>query len=316
MGGIKNKSLLNKVANKGSLWLKLGSSASGAASRRTPAGRVFDDTGSRRLTEGSPKSGSRLPSFSQPSEMLTRNISNTRKFSHWSLYASKTIGSLRLITLTKYLGIACLSLAILSTLILNIVSSYSYSKVNSNAEPVGEASTLDNNNDSSLCDPTNTNAASCISMSISSYPATQIPQGGGLVAGRHTVSVKSNNINGYQLRVEAASGIEGDTHNLQGVNLELVHNDGSVDKEHTIPSLTQDNGKSVNYGNTMPIENNTWGIAIPGSSLYGSSYDDVSVYESYITNPRRIATGGNSAQICRNVYLRSVFAIYTWCHCR
>ena len=74
---------------------------------------------------------------------------------------------------TKYTSLACLTLAILSTLVLNIVSSYSYSKVNSNAEPVsnGSTSTLANNNDSSTCDPNNTNAESCISMSISSYPS-------------------------------------------------------------------------------------------------------------------------------------------------
>ena len=40
---------------------------------------------------------------------------------------------------TKYLSIACLSLAILSTLILNIVSSYSSSKIESNAEPATQA---------------------------------------------------------------------------------------------------------------------------------------------------------------------------------
>ena len=39
--------------------------------------------------------GSRLPSFSQPSEMPDGQISNTRKFNDWGLYASKTIGSLR-----------------------------------------------------------------------------------------------------------------------------------------------------------------------------------------------------------------------------
>ena len=43
------------------------------------------------------------------------------------------------IVLTKYSGIACLTLAILSTLILNIVSSYSSSKVNSNAEPISNS---------------------------------------------------------------------------------------------------------------------------------------------------------------------------------
>ena len=40
-------------------------------------------------------SGSRLPSFSQPSKMPDGQISNTRKFNYWGLYASKTIGSLR-----------------------------------------------------------------------------------------------------------------------------------------------------------------------------------------------------------------------------
>ena len=70
---------------------------------------------------------------------------------------------------TKYTSLACLTLAILSTLVLNIVSSYSSSKVNSNAEPVGNPSVLAND---STCDPNNTNAPSCISMSISSHSAT------------------------------------------------------------------------------------------------------------------------------------------------
>ena len=102
------------------------------------------------------------------------------------------------IVLTKYLGIACLTLAILSTLILNIVSSYSLSKVNSKAEPVSNS----NANVSALADnETSTNALdpTSISISISSHSATgdtndpnlslSIPQGGGLVAGRHTVSI-------------------------------------------------------------------------------------------------------------------------------
>ena len=77
-------------------------------------------------------------------------------------------GITTIINKVKYVGIACLSLAILSTLVLNIVSSYSSSKVNSNAEPLAEVSTSANE----ACDPNNTNAASCISMSISSHSAT------------------------------------------------------------------------------------------------------------------------------------------------
>ena len=102
------------------------------------------------------------------------------------------------IVLTRYLGIACLTLAILSTLILNIVSSYSLSKVNSKAEPVSNSNAnvsalADNEASTNALDPTS------ISISISSHSATgdandgnlslSIPQGGGLVAGRHTVSV-------------------------------------------------------------------------------------------------------------------------------
>ena len=157
MGGIKNKldKLSNKTLFKVPLWLK------GDVRRKSDRGIVSDTN----------PLGSQLPSFSQPSEMLTRNISNTRKSTRWSLYASKTIGSLRLVTLTKYLFIACLSLALISTTGLNLYRTYSSSNTLSNAEEVGsnsnsEPSTLAN--DSSVCDPTNTNAAACISLSITS----------------------------------------------------------------------------------------------------------------------------------------------------
>ena len=291
MGGIKNK--LNKLS-------KLSNKVKNLFNSLPLVGRADEMTKSSQSREGNRTKGSRLPSFSQPSKMPDGQISNTRKLSHLGL-SFLNDGSLRPTSqslplakgrqmsvahrwgrITKHIGIACLSFAILSTLVLNIVSSYSSSKVNSNAEPVSNPSILANDSTWSISSHSATGDTNDGNLSLS------IPQGGGLVAGRHTVSVKSNNINGYQLRVEAASGIEEDGGVVRPINLELVHDDGSVDKEHTIPSLTQNNDKNVNYGNTMPIENNTWGMAIPGSSLYGSSYDDVSVYESYITNPRSI----------------------------
>ena len=95
----------------------------------------------------------------------------------------------------KYIGIASLTIAILSVLTLNIISSYSSSNTLSNAEEVGSNSNSELSaqaNDSSVCDNTNTNAPSCISISVSSHSATgdsndgnlslSIPQGGGLVA--------------------------------------------------------------------------------------------------------------------------------------
>ena len=107
MGGIKNKSLLNKAINKVPLWLK------GNVRRQSDKG----------------------------------------------------------IVLTKYLGIACLTLTILSTLILNTISSYSSSKVNSNAEPVSNSNAnvsalADNEASANALDPTS------ISISISSHSAT------------------------------------------------------------------------------------------------------------------------------------------------
>ena len=234
MGGIKNK--LNKLSNK----------------------TLF-------------KLGSRLPSFSQPSEMLTRNISSTRKPNRWSLYASRTIGSLHLVTLTKYLSIACLSLVLISTIGVNRYRTYSSSNIASNAEPVSsDTSTL-----ASV-------APTSISISISSYPATgdtndgnlslSIPQGGGLVAGRHTVSVSvGSEISSYTAYLNSATE-----------DANLVNQSGGVIYSES----------SSSYG--MPstgISNNSWGIALP--SHWGAMYADASVYESLITNPVKSGAGSN-----------------------
>ena len=68
--------------------------------------------------------------------MLTWNISNTRTSNWWSLYASKTIGSLRLVSLTKYLAISCFTLALISTIGLNLYRTYSSSNTLSNAKQI------------------------------------------------------------------------------------------------------------------------------------------------------------------------------------
>ena len=162
MGGIKNK-LSNKVKT-----LLSSLSLTERADERSSSGEVMSNTNSKssgfchliRQTPSAtfPVKGKELaPPFRKRRQMKSDRIS---------------IGGFdRLVRITKYTSLACLTLAILSTLVLNIVSSYSYSKLNSNAEPVSNSSvsTLANNNDSFICDPGNTNAASCISMSISSH---------------------------------------------------------------------------------------------------------------------------------------------------
>ena len=211
-------------SNKGSLSLKLGSSASGTTSRRTLASKVFDDTGSPLgLTEGS--------------------------IDRWG-------------RITKYTSLACLTLAILSTLVLNIVSSYSLSKIESNAiDSNSELSTLAN--DSSICNPTNTNAAACISLSITSSSSSStggndanlsltIPQGGGIATGRHTVEVSSNNVAGYYVTLTGNAGSPAMTPTTSTSQAFI---------QSTTGTLT----------NPSPIDKGqwgSWGIALPNSSLY------------------------------------------------
>ena len=191
MGGIKNK--LSKLSNKAkNLFSSL--SLTERADERSSSGEV----------NSKEAKGSRLPSFSQPSEMLTRNISNTRASNWWSLYASKTIGSLRLVSLTKYLAISCFTLAILSTLILNIVSSYSSSKIESNAiDSNSEVSTLAN--DSSSISLSFSNATgSCSDTSNPANVCMEIPDGGGIATGGHTVTVNAgNDIASYELKLSS-----------------------------------------------------------------------------------------------------------------
>ena len=183
------------------------------------------------------------------------------------------------IVLTKYSGIACLTLAILSTLILNIVSSYSSSKVNSNAEPISNSnanlSTLAN----TTLDPTS------ISISISSHSATgdtndgnlslSIPQGGGLVAGRHTVSINAGNeIDSYMVYLNSA-----------------VDNKALVNDENSSYTISAPSGGTSYEMPGTGIGNNTWGVALP--DRYGAMYADRETYESLITNPVQSSAGSN-----------------------
>ena len=202
------------------------------------------------------------------------------------------------IVLTKYLGMACLTLAILSTLILNIISSYSSSKVNSNAEPIGNSnaniSTLaDNEASANALDPTS------ISISISSYPSSSstggnnpnlsltIPQGGGLVAGRHTVSVDAGNeIDSYSVFLNGGTNKNGvDNTDLVNTMADSLPNTGSLTT--SISSLAWSGDFSVI--DSFPMQGNAWGVALPDN--YPGLYNDKSTYESLITSPDSSSNG-------------------------
>ena len=181
---------------------------------------------------------------------------------------------------TKYTSMACLTLAILSTLVLNIVSSYSSSKVNSNAEPVsnGSVSTLAN---------TELNPAS-ISISISSYPSSSstggndpnlslsIPQGGGIATGRHTVTVSTgSSVIGYELQLSSNSDETGLVNNDASDNEGSTSSEGNSSSNPTIPTTTGtitnpsqladktygytlSNIDSSNGGNSNLVNTNIW----------------------------------------------------------
>ena len=259
MGGIKNKldKLSNKTLFKVPLWLK------GDVRRKSDRGIVSDTN----------PLGSQLPSFSQPSEMLTRNISNTRKPNRWSLYASKTIGSLRLVTLTKYLSVICLALALISTISLNIIRTYSINDTRTNAlgsssatTSQGSAVTLANDpitialdiapittSTSSSCDPSNPKTI-CLN-----------PGDGGIAVGGHNITINTNSPSGWYMTATANSN-DG-TANLVNAN----------DNSKVIPTLPN----TVTIKNATKLTDNTWGVALPyGDWLASGYYNDEADYLS------------------------------------
>ena len=263
MGGIKNKldKLSNKTLFKVPLWLK------GDVRRKSDRGIVSDTN----------PLGSRLPSFSQPSEMLTRNISNTRKPNRWSLYASKTIGSLRLVALTKYLSIACLSLALISTTGLNLYRTYSSSNIESNAiDSNSEVSTLANDSTSISLSFSNA-TGSCSDTSNPANVCMSIPDGGGIATGGHTVTVAtSTKVDSYSLSLSSTTD-----------STSLVND---ADSNTTIPTI------SSSYPNSQELSNNSWGYSIgTTSSTQPTSYSGLKpvsnpdyLLDSTISTPEKV----------------------------
>ena len=179
-------------------------------------------------------------------------------------------GITTIINKVKYIGIASLTIAILSVLILNLISSYSNSHIQSKAEPISNSnananlSTLANGNDLSICDPSNTNAASCIRLSITSSSSSSstggndanlslsIPQGGGIATGRHTVEVSSNNVTGYYVMLTGNAGSPAMT-------------PSATTSQAFIQSTT---GTLANPTYLDKGQWGSWGVALPNSSLY------------------------------------------------
>ena len=144
---------------------------------------------------------------------------------------SKLVG---LLSIAKYASIACFTLALISTIGLNLYKTYSNSSIETSA--IGSS----NNGEPAIqadIDPTSS------SLSITSSPSSStggnnpnlslsIPQGGGIATGRHTVTVKTgSSVIGYDLMLSS------DSEETSLVNSDNVDNEGN-DSGSIIPTTT------------------------------------------------------------------------------
>ena len=214
---------------------------------------------------------------------------------------------LSLTILTKYLGIACLLFAILSTLVLNIVSSYSYSKVNSNAEPVAQAnSTLVSGPaeislsispittpTSSQCDTSNSNI--CMS----------IPDDGGIATGGHTIKVSSNSYAGYNVQLSASEANNNETSlaNVTNGSGSITTTTGNLSAPSKLANntwgyvLTNPTGQETNaiWAGLQPSTNKT---SIITTNSLSNQTDNYSVYYGVkVDNPSQLLAGDYQTQV-------------------
>ena len=219
--------------------------------------------------------------------MLTRNTPNTRKPNRWSLYASKTIGSLRLVTLTKYLSITCLALALISTISLNIIRAYSINNTRTNAldNTTSGIATQSASNGNALASPASISIKlSPVTTNITSNPddgsaivSLNIPADGGVAVGGHSVEVTTNSTAGYRVTMSLDNGY--DSTDLVNTGL----------PSQTIPSLPEPTSDTL-----TPLEDKTWGVAIlvgPFSSIFSSNEVYSSTDQTVLSQAKFIAPG-------------------------
>ena len=203
---------------------------------------------------------------------------------------SKPVG---LLSITKYASIACFTLALISTIGLNLYRTYSSSNVRTNA--------VDGSTNSELAAQADIDPTS-ISLSITSSPSSStgsndpnlslsIPQGGGIATGRHTVRVDAgSDIGSYDLYLSSDSDETG-----------LVDGTGSI----TIPTTT---GTLVN---PTTLGNKTYGYTLAdlGNSGVDSPIVNTAIWSGLQpdTNSDVIATVDNLTAGQTNVITHNVY---------
>ncbi len=175
--------------------------------------------------------------------------------------------------LTKYTGLVIFAIVIISVITLNIIASYSNSKITAGAEPTATLAT-NVTGEASISLSIHSATDSC-DTSTSANPAAdvclQIPDGGGIAVGRHTISVISNSYVGYSVTVEGSGGDSTDM-----VASDFGSGDGASSNNERIRST------SATIDDPATLALNTWGIAIPGMGKYNNESD----YASALTTAK------------------------------
>ena len=167
----------------------------------------------------------------------------------------------------KTLTIACLALALISTISLNIIRTYSINNTRTNA--LGNAAsgitTQSASDGNALTGPASISLKlSPVTTNTTSNPdngsaivSLNIPADGGVAVGGHSVEVTTNSIAGYKVTMSLDNGYD---------STDLVNTDLP---SQTIPSLPEPTSDTL-----TPLEDKTWGIAIlvdPLSSAFSSN---------------------------------------------
>ena len=115
---------------------------------------------------------------------------------------------LNLARLTKYSGLAFIAVSVLAVIVLNVIISCSNSKIQAGAEsPVTLATNVTDEASISLSIHSATDSCdTSTSVNPAADVCLQIPDGGGIAVGRHTIAVTSNSYAGYSVTVEGSGG--------------------------------------------------------------------------------------------------------------
>lgn len=171
----------------------------------------------------------------------------------------------------KYLAAFCLSLALLITITINLLRTYSFANTNANAEPnlsdnnlktPGEATislsvhSSTNSCDTSVAPDTGSNDANICLI---------IPPEGGLAVGRHTVTVRTSSLTGYEVHLNYAD-VEANDYGA------LINTENNKSRIQNLG-----NGR-LDMASTRELDDNTYGYAVPDYAYFNSA----DVYENLL----------------------------------